>query len=374
MYFNSIPSLGFLLLACCLGSICFASMPEIAGDDSNTPETGKLLRYTLQHDGIEREYFVYLPGSYKEGRPLPLVITLHGYSTTATGAAVESTTGFNHYAERKDFIAVYPQATHFTATDKNNKPWVVSSWNDLAGNKSDSPLGPMCTPDSAQYPCPPECGECGRCHWTSCNDDIGFISSLLKEVKSTFNTDSKRYYLIGISNGATMAHRLACELDRQFAAVALTIGRLQRGYSCTPDQAMPLIQINGSLDTTVPADGTASSDGFFYTSTTVVSKEWASTANCNTDGKAWNNEITRAQGLQCLVYDGCNNQQTEIVDCIWPGGKHVWPGNIGGGGWCVSESQQESIPEFPLCRHIPEDSRIWGSELIWYFFSQHTRN
>ncbi len=374
MQSNSVPCLIFLLLAFCVSVSCVSSRSDITKDSNIAPETGLLVRQTLQHDGIEREYFVYLPSAYEKGTPLPLVIGLHGYTTAATGFAIETTTGFNHYAERKGFIAVYPQATHFTTKNQEGKPWVISSWNDLAGNKSESPLGPMCSADSVQYPCPPECGECGRCHWTSCNDDVGFINKLLEELKVSLNTDENRYYLIGVSNGAMMAHRLACELNGQFSAVALTIARLERGFSCTPDQPMALIQINGGLDTAVPPDGSVSSDGYFYTSTLTVSEDWARRAKCNTEGKPWNNDITRAQGLLCLIYDACENQQTEIIDCIWPEGLHVWPGNIGGGGWCVSEIQKQSIPEFPLCRHISKDSRIWGSDLIWDFFSQHTRN
>ena len=330
-----------------------------------------MFRQTLLHDGIEREYFVYLPSSYNDASALPLVMALHGYSTTATGFAIESSTGFNHYAERKGFIAVYPQASHFTSLDKNNKPWVVSSWNDLAGNKSTSPLGPMCTADSYKYPCPPECGECGPCHWTSCNDDIGFIQKILRQVKTDLNTDKNRTYLIGISNGAMMAHRLACELSDQFAAVALTIGRLERGYSCTPDRPMPLIQINGGLDISVPLDETASEDGYFYTSSLAVSKKWAEQARCNSEATRWESDLTRSQALQCDLYSACENPQMEIVDCVWPDGKHVWPGNIGGGGWCVDEVQKDSIAHFPLCKQVTAGVEIWGSELIWRFFETH---
>ena len=201
MQSHSVPCLIFLLLACCVSVSCVSSRSDITKNSNIAPETGLLVRQTLQHDAIEREYFVYLPSAYEKGNPLPVVVGLHGYTTAATGFAIETTTGFNHYAERKGFIAVYPQATYFTTKNQEGKPWVISSWNDLAGNKSESPLGPMCSADSVQYPCPPECGECGRCHWTSCNDDVGFINKLLEELKVSLNTDENRYYLIGVSNG-----------------------------------------------------------------------------------------------------------------------------------------------------------------------------
>ena len=356
---------------------CILTMAACAGSktifEDSLLQVGKMYRQTLQHDGIEREYFVYLPHSYKKSKRLPVVFLLHGYTTSASGAALESTTGFNHYAERNDFIAVYPQGSHFTTLDNDHKPQFVSSWNDLAGNKAESPLGPMCTENSVQYPCPPECGECGRCHWVSCNDDVGFIDKMLGEIKRNLNTDDDRYYLIGISNGAMMAHRLACKLDQQFAAVALTIGRLQRGYNCTPERAMSIIQINGARDRAVPLDGSVSSDGFYYTSSDTVSKDWARQAQCSSKAKIWNNEITKAQGLKCHSYENCADEQTEVVECLWPEGEHVWPGNIGGGGWCVAEVQKDSIPEFPLCKVPEEGLDIWGSALIWRFFQEHPR-
>ena len=117
---NSVPSLIFLLLACCISVSCVSSRSDNTKDSNNALESGLLVRQTLQHDGIEREYFVYLPNAYEKGNPLPLVLGLHGYTTAATGFAIETTTGFNHYAERKGFIAVYPQATHFTT--KNQEP------------------------------------------------------------------------------------------------------------------------------------------------------------------------------------------------------------------------------------------------------------
>ena len=346
---------------------------SIAVNESDT--TGKLLRKTLQHDGLEREYFVYLPHIYNGTKPLPLVIALHGYGTSATGFAIETTTGFNHYAEREGFIAVYPQATHFTTETDAGEPWVISSWNDLAGNQSEGPAGPMCTEDSVTYPCPPECGTCVKCHWASCNDDIGFMKELLKEISTNYNTDQHRYYLAGISMGAAMAQKLTCELDEKFSAVALVIGRLERGFNCSPDSPVALMQINGGLDTSVPADGNPGADGYYYTSSKEVAESWAQSRQCKgKKAEPWVSEITVKQGLKCVAYNQCSNSQSEIIDCLWPQGKHVWPGNIGGGGWCVAEIQKNSISEFPLCRNIQEDVDIWGTELIWNFFMRHSKS
>ncbi|MFT5133654.1 MAG: polyhydroxybutyrate depolymerase [Gammaproteobacteria bacterium] len=336
-------------------------------------KTGAMFRQTLQHDGIERDYIVYLPTSYAIDTSLPLIIALHGYGGTATGFAMETSAGLNHYAEKEGFIAVYPQGSHFIAIDKTQKPMLVSSWNDLAGNQSASALGPMCSAESVQYPCPPECGDCGRCHWTACYDDLGFIKKMLSEIQSKFHINKNRQYLLGFSNGATMAHRLACEFDNEFAAVALSNGRLQRGYSCTPDEPMPLLQINGGLDTAVPADGSTSADGYFYTPSSIVAKQWAIQAQCNNPLRQWNNALSRNEGLNCNIYDDCNNPETEVISCIWPKGLHTWPGNMKGGGWCVDALQMDNIKQLPQCKKPAEENDVWGSELIWSFFEQHSK-
>lgn len=336
--------------------------------------TGKMNYRAIAHGGIVREYFVYLPHAYKRGQDMPVVIALHGYTGTATGFELETSSGFNRYAESKGFIAVYPQASYFISETSEGKPWFISSWNDLGGNHTNSPLGPMCTDASDQYPCPPECGECKRCHWTSCNDDIGFIKKLLEDLSVNYHTDKQRFYLTGASNGAMMAHRLACEYSDKFAAVVLVIGRLERGYSCTPAKTLPLLQINAALDTTVPHDDRPSSDGYYYTSTKTVSKTWADAAGCSIDPIVWSNPIVEAQGLQCMNYKLCNEDGIDVVNCLWPEGKHVWPGNIGGGGWCVGEEQADSIPHYPLCEQAPKDVKVWGTDLMWDFFSQHSQD
>ena len=41
----------------------------------------------VEHDGLEREYFVYWPPQVDAATPLPMVLAIHGYTSTATGFA-----------------------------------------------------------------------------------------------------------------------------------------------------------------------------------------------------------------------------------------------------------------------------------------------
>ncbi|MCZ6525012.1 MAG: hypothetical protein O6928_00390, partial [Gammaproteobacteria bacterium] len=70
----------------------------------------------------------------------------------------------------------------------------------------------------------------------------------------------------------------------------------------------------------------------------------------------------------------CNDDGLVVVYCLWPEGYHVWPGNIGGGGWCVGKEQADSIPQYPLCKQAPKDAKVWGTDLMWDFFSQHSQD
>ncbi|NKB39160.1 MAG: hypothetical protein GKR93_18665 [Gammaproteobacteria bacterium] len=371
-------TLKFVISALLLISVLSSGCTSIESRQSSVKtkhslETGKFLSRTIRHDNYEREYIIYLPEQYRNDKALPLVLALHGYQGTATGLALETSAGLNNYAEKHGFILVYPQASHFLDYTTNNKPQFVSSWNDLAGNKSDGPLGPLCTAESEIYACPPECGQCNKCHWTACHDDIGFIKKLLIELKTELNFDPARSYLVGFSNGATFAQRLACELSHEFAAVVLANGRLSRGYNCVPDSVIPLLQINGAQDTVVPFDGSASSAGFYYTPAEKVSLDWAQQGQCSLKPESWQRKTAQSADLQCNIYQQCGATDMEVIDCLWVSGEHTWPGNRKGGGWCTDAIQMDDISHTPQCEIPPADKEVWGSELIWQFFSRHRK-
>ncbi len=126
--------------------------------------------------GRTRVYNIHLPSSYDAADPLPLVLVLHG--TTQSIASVERMSGMSRVADREKFIAVYPSGTG--PMDR------VPTWN--AGN---------------------------CCAYALRNnvDDVDFLRALIEKLKSEYPMDAKRIYVTGISNGAMMSCRLACELS-----------------------------------------------------------------------------------------------------------------------------------------------------------------
>ena len=342
------------------------------GHASDQFEMRPMTRHAFGHDGLEREFFVFLPASYAGHGDHPVVIFLHGFGGTATGTESEVEQGLNFYAEKYGYVMVYPQGTWFTAGATSETQWAVTSWNHLSGNFDSGPEGPLC---ETQYPkelCPPECGSCGKCGWVSCHDDIGFLEQLVRIVSADFRVDRNSIFVAGFSNGAMMANRIACEASELFAAAALVGGRLERGYGCTPTRKMPLLQINADQDRIVPWDGSLSSGRYFYSSTADTAESWNKGEACAALRSAWTSPAIAGQDVQCTI--ACGDTKHPSIDCVWPEVNHIWPGVPGirgNNGYCVTELQSASMPGQLLC--VPPDYTVdkWGSRLMFEFFDEH---
>ncbi|MGI9232319.1 MAG: alpha/beta hydrolase family esterase [Woeseiaceae bacterium] len=341
--------------------------------DKSRIEVPGMTRHTLEHDGLEREYFVFLPSAYDDSTDYPAAIFMHGYGGTATGTEAEVTNGLTHYAEEYGYVMIFPQSTWFMSDGSPDERWEVTSWNHISDGFDKGPAGPICTPDAASYPCPPECGTCGNCGWASCHDDVGFLETLVEQIASDIRIDGNRLYVSGFSNGAMMSNRIVCEASQLFAAAALIGGRVEPGFECTPEVAVPLLQINGGKDETVPYDGRVSDTGFFYASTQAVADEWGDGSACTADRASWLPPAGK-DALLCTI--ACANSRHESVDCLWSEGDHRWPGTPGrrgSDGYCVTELQSAGMPKQTICLAPDPNQDVWGSRLMFEFFEKHAR-
>ena len=305
--------------------------------------TGRTATLFMQVGELEREARVHLPRGYDHSRPASLVLDFHGYTGTAESEELE-TTGFSRHADRHGYIIVYPQSTGFV-TDTGLK---ITSWNDLAGNASPGPEGPICSETAFKYAHPPECGDPEPCNWATCHDDLGFVAQLLERLEESLCIDLDRVYATGMSNGGMFVHRLGCAMPERFAAIAPVSGTLARGFNCAPHTSTPLSMMNiyGSRDDYVALDGTMSSDGYFYTSAKDVMSKWASSDSqgCAENPTRYPTSQDGALDLECTQHADCSTG-AEVVNCTWDGA-HDWP---------------------------KDDTRDFGNEIIWEFFSKHTR-
>ena len=198
---------------------------------------------------------------------------------------------------------------------------------------------------------------------------------MLDAVDAEFETDSQRYYLLGVSNGAMMALRLGCNLSSRFAAVAPIIGQLAPGFACAPGVDLPMMHLFGGADNTVRYDGQPAGDGFIYTSAARTAQVWAQGMSCKTGPVAWSADVKGGSALRCTAYRDCAQPQQEVVSCMHPQGSHNWPGQgvAGMPATCVGPGQVESMPGQARCPDSAGAYSDWGMDLVWKFMSRYRR-
>lgn len=260
--------------------------------------------------GIYRNYRLYVPALYNGTSARPLIINLHGYTSNANAQQLYS--NFMPIADTANFLMVYPNGTK----DGSNQPF----WN--AGISS------------------------------SLVNDIAFLNALIDSLDLTYNINLNRVYSTGMSNGGYMSHTLACELSNRITAIASVTGSIfttQYGPNCHPTRPVPVMQIHGTSDPTVPYTGNSGSMPI----DTVV-KYWVKKNNCNpvaTFSNVPNTSTTDGCTAEHYKYlNGTSGSSVELYKII--GGLHTWPGfPFGGSGTNMDMN---------------------ASKEIWRFFSQYT--
>ncbi|HFA51859.1 MAG TPA: T9SS type A sorting domain-containing protein [Bacteroidetes bacterium] len=235
---------------------------------------------TIMHDGTERNYRLYIPDSYSESNPAPLVFNLHGFTSNAVQQEIYSE--MDAVADAEGFLVCYPDG-------------VASSWN----------VG-----------------------WAfgSNEDDVGFISKLIDEINSVYNVNLKKVYSCGMSNGGFMSYRLACELNDRIAAIASVTGSMSPQFfpTCSPGKAVPVMEIHGTADPTVPYNGSPD----VAVGIEEVVDFWVANNGCETEA-----EITEIENISVLDlstatrfdYSFCEND-SKVSFIKITNGAHTWPG------------------------------------------------
>ena len=100
----------------------------------------------------------------------------------------------------------------------------------------------------------------GRSHspkWARQPDDVGYLTAVIDDVCARATIDSARIYVVGMSNGAVMAGRLACMLSERIAAVAQIAGTAGVASAATyrPSRPVAVLNIHGTADKFAPYVG-----------------------------------------------------------------------------------------------------------------------
>ncbi|MCY3969762.1 MAG: hypothetical protein OXG74_07500 [Acidobacteria bacterium] len=321
---------------------CSAGVAGLAS--AATPGTSVDLE--LAHGGLVRSYRLHLPAHFDAVAPAPLWLHVHGYTGSARHS--DGWTGLSELSDREGFVLVFPQSTSFEASlgpPGQSRNGTITSWNDLACSAPLNPEAPACREGADPYPCPPECGTCGRCNWCSCHDDVAYVAALIDHLAAELCIDTDRVFASGYSNGGMFVHRLGCALDDRLAAVAPMHGYLARGFNCAAGASGPsMLLVGGTADRTVPIDGSFASDGYIYTSQHGVAEEWAESQSCSGEPTAVETRWDGRRALSCVEHPGCAGDRA-VRSCSWDGA-HVWP---------------------------RDDAGNFGGELLWDFFSEAER-
>ncbi len=169
---------------------------------------------SIQHDGIQRDYILYVPASYTPGTDAPLVINFHGYTSNAMEQMFYG--DFRPIADTAGFLLIHPQGT----LDGSGQTY----WN---------------------------------ANWGGTVDDIGFTDALIDSIAADYSVNLNRVYSTGMSNGGFMSYTLACSLSERIAAIASVTGSMNSSQTltCLPQHSMPVMQIHGTADGVVPYNG-----------------------------------------------------------------------------------------------------------------------
>jgi polyhydroxybutyrate depolymerase len=232
---------------------------------------------TLRVGGVDRHFVLHIPRPARRGR-LPLVVVLHGAG--GNGRRMAAGTGFSAEADRRGFVAVYPDG-------------IDGGWNDARAA------------DGA--------------------DDVAFVRAMLDTLAGELRTDPDRVYAAGISNGAMFTHRLACELPGTFAAIAAVAGGIPASATarCTGGPPVSFIAFNGTADRLVPFDG-----GGELLSATASAAHWAAVDGCDpSPSSVLRPDRAPADGtrIRRWSWTGCA-PGTAVTLYAVGGGGHSWPG------------------------------------------------
>jgi len=296
-----------------MSAILISSLACSQANPKGAPET----LYYLNFEGTERSYLLHLPENYDERVSRALILSFHGGGGNAENQ--RRVGGFDRLSDQQGFIIVYSNGSG-RLEDK------ILTWNG---------------------------GDCCGYALEQQIEDVGFVRALVNDLQTRFNIDPKRIYATGLSNGAILSYRLACEAADVFAAIAPVAGTLMT-RECNPSSPVSVIHFHGTNDTHLPYDGGIGDDSLTevnYTSVPDSIAFWIEANSCPSRA-----DPIQIEDIVHLSYAPCaQNTAVELYKIIEGG--HAWPGSSG--------------PAGPF-GDMPTES-ISATQRIWEFFSAHPK-
>ena len=286
----------------------------IPADPNPTPITAPGdYRFSFDHDGITREYLVHVPKSYDRA-PMPMLVALHGGGGDADFQADDSKYKLISKSESAGFIAVFPNGySRFGG--------MLATWN---------------------------AGACCGSAKKNDVDDVGFLREVIQRVERQANINRNQVFMTGMSNGALMSWRMACEASNLIRAIAPVEGT-DNTTTCSPSRPVAVIEFHSLDDDHVPLNGGRGVSALTDTNLPSVPATQAKWVRLDHSSPAAHRVLT-VPGAHCDLHPA-KPGGAPLELCLTDTGGHTWPG-----GGTQQGRKQPSMA-------------ISANDLMWSFFS-----
>jgi polyhydroxybutyrate depolymerase len=274
-----------------------------------------------QNDYV-RQYKVHVPPGYDPKKPAPLVFCIHGLAQNAVMFCVAGA-AMDKKSDSAGFILVMPNGYQ-------------NSWN---------------------------AGTCCGGASTEKLDDVALFRAIFAEVRKHVNVDPRRVYATGLSNGAYMSYRLACDASDLFVAVAPGSGAVGENdigggtnpvsdfVACEPKQHVSVLDVHGTGDLLVP-----------YSLQAPSLAKWVEKDGCGSTTTVPSSPPSGGD-TACVTYSGCPSG-IEVTGCTVTGGGHCWFGSpdCGTGAGAIGAAVVGA-----------NSNTMVNTDAAWAFFERHHR-
>ena len=282
----------------------------------------RTVEVAFRHQGRDRPYLLRAPAA--AATPAALVLELHGRGIDA--GTFDRWTGYSALADEARFLLAMPRA-------------VGQIWND---------------------------GRYGGRRWPEHDaiDDVGYLIAVVDDIARRHPIDPGQIYVVGMSNGATMAGRLAWEWADRITAIAQVAGTaaVTIAEQQHPRIPVPLLQIHGTRDRSMPYRGGRA--GLWMR--LLVRRPAMPVLGVDEWARRWveRNGAAGEPDVETIVPDVTVRRwrgKTSISDIVFyrvEGGGHTWPG-----------------ARLWMPPHLGRVNRtINATRLTWEFLSAHRRD
>jgi polyhydroxybutyrate depolymerase len=267
------------------------------------PESGSYV-FTLKFDGLERDYRLHVPPAAASGKPLPLVLNLHG--ATQNAQLEEITSDMDPNADMNGYLVAYPDGTR---------------------------ISKVLTPDpiakNAQYGW--NAGMCCGLPVTKKINDVGFLLKVISAIAAKTPVDLRRVYMTGISNGGMMAYAMAAEASDHLAAISSISGQVEIPV-IHPTRSVPTMEFHSVNDPIAKFDGTPSTNPQLRLSVMEGIDQWVKADGCPKKPTTGTTIVGAAGSISAgetatpITYAPCRSG-AEVALWRFTGSGHVWPGS-----------------------------------------------